>query len=400
MKSLPLSDLLVVEFTHAVMGPSAGVILGDLGAEVIRVEPPNGDPTRRLKGMGAGYFTFYNRNKKSICLNLKDENAIEIARDLVAKADILLENFAPGTMDRLGLGFNTLKEVNPRLIYCSLKGFLDGPYQNRLAMDEVVQMMGGLAYMTGPTGQPLRAGTSIIDITGGMFGVIGILSALERRHHSGKGALVQSSLFETTAFSMGQHMAAQANSGEAVPPMPERKSAWSVYQIYKTKDQKDIFIGIISDKQWVRFVEHFGVERLKSNSELASNEMRIAAKSWLQPLLLERVNQLTLSEISQICDVAQVCYAPVAKPEDLYEDPHLAASGGLLSTQVADGSLAKLPNLPLAIDGERVTLERHPPNAGENGRDILVDRLGLCGDEIDSLVSRGVLSIPDGNTTK
>ena len=182
--------------------------------------------------------------------------------------------------------------------------------------------------------------------------------------------------------------------------MPERKSAWSVYQIYKTKDCKDIFIGIISDKQWARFVEHFGVERLQSNSELASNEMRIAAKSWLQPLLVKRVNQLTLSEITHICDVAQVCYAPVARPEDLFEDPHLVASGGLLSTQVADGSLAKLPNLPLAIDGERVTLERHPPSAGENGRDILVEMLGLCGDEIDSLVSRGVLSIPDGKTTK
>jgi len=258
----PLENLVVIEFTHAVMGPSAGMILADLGANVIRIEPIGGDPTRELKGMGAGYSAFYNRNKKSICIDLKNTQGKQIALDMATKADVVIENFAPGTMERLGLSYDVMRELNDQIIYCSLKGFLTGPFEKRLAMDEVVQMMGGLAYMTGPAGKPLRAGTSIIDIAGGMFGVIGILSAVNQRQLSGVGCHVQSSLFETTAFSMGQHMAAQALTGEPVPPMPERVSAWSIYQVFKTKDKGSLFIGIISDKQWERFVAKIDIPDL------------------------------------------------------------------------------------------------------------------------------------------
>nr|WP_255399457.1 CoA transferase [Oceanicoccus sp. KOV_DT_Chl] len=211
---LPLSGIKVVEFTHMVMGPTVGVILADLGADVIKIEPIQGDNTRRLKGSGAGYFPMYNRNKKSLCVDLKSEQGHQLAERLAAKADVVIENFRPGAMDKLGFGYEQLSALNPRLIYCSLKGFLSGPYQHRTALDEVTQMMGGLAYMTGLPDRPMRAGSSVIDITGGMFGVIGILAALEERHRTGKGKEVVSSLYETTAYMVGQHMAQQAVSGE------------------------------------------------------------------------------------------------------------------------------------------------------------------------------------------
>ena len=164
-----LAGIKVVEFTHMVMGPAAGLVLADLGAEVIKVEPVGGDKTRRLRGSGAGYFSMYNRNKKSLAVDLKSPEGKGIALKLIEQADVFIENFRPGALDKLGFGYDALSSLNPQLIYCSEKGFLDGPYAHRTALDEVAQMMGGLAYMTGPPGRPLRAGSSVIDVTGGML---------------------------------------------------------------------------------------------------------------------------------------------------------------------------------------------------------------------------------------
>ena len=255
----PLAGLRVLEFTHMVMGPSAGLILADLGADVTRVEPIGGDRTRALEGSGAGYFAMYNRNKRSICLNLKAPAGLAVARRLARSMDILIENFRPGTLERLGLGYDVVALDNPRLLYCSAKGFLSGPYENRVALDEVAQMMGGLAYMTGPPGRPLRAGASVIDVTGGMFGVIGILAALERRHRSGRGAHVKCSLFETTAFLVGQHMAQMAVTGKPAEPMPTRISAWAIYDIFQTAGDRQVFVAVVSDAQWRAFCAAFGL---------------------------------------------------------------------------------------------------------------------------------------------
>ncbi|MFT4054301.1 MAG: CoA transferase [Novosphingobium sp.] len=255
--ALPLAGLKVVEFTHMVMGPAVGVILGDLGAEVIKVEPVGGDHTRTLLGSGAGYFPMFNRNKQSICLDLKQPDGLGVARRLIAEADIVIENFRPGTLAKLGLSYEELSKDNPRLIYCSAKGFLAGPYEKRTALDEVTQMMGGLAYMTGPPGRPLRAGASVIDITGGMFGVIGILAAVEQRHRTGKGSEVRCSLYETTAFLVGQHMAQQAVTGAAARPMPVRISAWAIYDVFETSEQ--VFVGVVTDGQWRAFCAAFGL---------------------------------------------------------------------------------------------------------------------------------------------
>ncbi|MFC2967039.1 CaiB/BaiF CoA transferase family protein [Acidimangrovimonas pyrenivorans] len=372
MSLQPLDGLTVLDFGHTVMGPCAGMILADLGAEVIKVEPaPEGEPTRRLKGFGTGYFGYFNRNKRSVALDLKTPEGLAAAEALVARADVLIENFAPGTMDRLGLGAGRAKEINPQLVYASLKGFMPGPYENRLALDEVVQMMTGLAYMTGPTGQPLRAGSSVIDIVGGMFAVIGILVALRDRDGSGRGRHVQSALFESSVFLMGQHLCYAAQSDRPLPPMPERVSAWAVYETFTLKDGRPFFLGITTDSHWRRFCEALGRDDLLADPGLATNNDRIAARPRLIPLVQEIFARLGLDEAVVLCEAARLPFAPVARPEDLFDDPHLQATGGLLPTTLPNGTRTRLPRLPLTLDGEGFDRLEDPPAAGADTAAIL-----------------------------
>jgi crotonobetainyl-CoA:carnitine CoA-transferase CaiB-like acyl-CoA transferase len=387
----PLQGLKVLEFTHAVMGPTTGLLLADAGADVVHIEPPQGDETRRLKGFGTGYFTYYSRNKRSLAIDIKSPAGRDAILRMVTQADVVVENFGPGTMDRLGYGYEALSALNPRLIYCSLKGFLTGPYEQRHAMDEVVQMMGGLAYMTGRPGDPLRAGTSVIDITGGMFGLIGILLALHERHTTGNGKLVKSGLFETTAFLMGQHMAYGAITREPVPPMPARVSAWSVYRIFRTSDDAQVFIGIISEKHWQRFCEAFGWDDWQEDPRLATNNLRIDARDWFLPLLEKRIGALDREQVTQGCAKAAIPFSPIAKPEDLFDDPQLRERG-LLDTRLPDGSMARLPALPLEYGGERSALRKDPPRIGEQSREVLAS-YGWTEEETEALVRDGIVAV-------
>jgi len=389
--ALPLSNIVVLEFTHAVMGPAAGVILADMGAEVIHIEPIDGDPTRKLKGFGAGYHSFFNRNKKSLAIDLKSEQGKDIIFRLLGHADVLVENFGPGTLDRLGFGYEALAPQFPRLIHCSLKGFLPGPYEKRHAMDEVVQMMGGLAYMTGRSGDPLRAGTSIVDISGGMFGVIGILAALLEREHSGKGGLVQASLFETTAFLMGQHMANSAITQQPLPPMPERVSAWSIYRIFQTRDHQQLFIGIISDKHWQRFCEVFEKPDWAADERLRTNNDRIAQRDWFIPAFEELIRSLDKEVVIARCEGAGIPFAPISRPEDLFHDIQLIEGGSLLDTHLPDGGITRLPKLPLRYQNEDFGLRRQPPKIGEDTR-ALLSRVGIPDDTIEAMQEQHIIS--------
>ena len=383
----PLAGLKVVEFSHMVMGPSAGVVLADLGAEVVKVEPLEGDATRSLLGSGAGYFPMYNRNKKSIRLDLKSAAGVEVARRLAGWADVLIENFRPGALARLGLGYESLREANPRLIYCSAKGFLAGPYEHRAALDEVAQMMGGLAYMTGPPGRPLRAGASVIDVTGGLFGVIGVLAALEQRRRTGLGQAVDCSLFETTAFLVGQHMAQKAVTGVAAAPMPARTSAWAVYDVFDAADGGQVFVGVVSDSQWRSFCAAFGLLDWGADPGLAANNQRVAARERLLPRLRALFVGLERAELLARLEAAGLPFAPIVRPEELVDDPHLKASGGLAPVRLADGSLAELPTLPLRMDGRRFGVREHPPTPGGQTREVLEQALGLTPAEADALVA-------------
>lgn len=388
--NLPLQNLKVLEFTHAVMGPAAGLILADLGAEVIHIEPLEGDSTRRLKGFGIGYHSFYNRNKKSLAIDIKSEKGKEIILKMVESADILVENFGPGTMERLGYGYEALNKINPKLVYCALKGFLSGPYEKRHAMDEVVQMMGGLAYMTGPVGQPLRAGTSVIDITGGMFGVIGILSAIYERQITGKGKFVKSALFETTAFLMGQHMAVSALTGVPVPPMPARVSAWSIYKTFESKDNQQVFVGIISEKHWERFCVAFEQNNWLADERLKTNNGRIDERDWFLPAVDELMKNYTKVEIIQKCEAADIPVAPIARPEDLFNDPQLNEGGSLFETIINENIHTKLPKIPLEIADSEIILKNNPPEIGENTKQILQD-LGYENQEILDFLQENII---------
>jgi crotonobetainyl-CoA:carnitine CoA-transferase CaiB-like acyl-CoA transferase len=388
---LPLADIRVLDFTHNVMGPTTGMLLGDLGADVIHIEPPKGDATRRLRGFGSGYFAFYSRNKRSLAIDLKAEAGRKVVLELVAGSDVLVENFGPGTMDRLGYGYEQLKEHRDDLVYCSLKGFLSGPYEHRTAMDEVVQMMSGLAYMTGEPGKPMRAGTSIIDIGGGMFGLIGILTALYTRARIGEGTHVKSALFETAAFFMGQHMAYGALTDEPVPPMPARVSAWSIYRVFETQDEP-VFIGIISDKHWQSFCEVFARQDWLADPRLATNNDRISERAWLVPAVAEMIRALPRAEVVTRCERAGIPFSPIARPEDLYEDPQLNQGLGLLETRLPAGVTTKLPRIPLEMPPHDFGLRFDPPAVGEHSAEILVE-LGYTAEEIAQLAAEGVIAI-------
>jgi crotonobetainyl-CoA:carnitine CoA-transferase CaiB-like acyl-CoA transferase len=388
--ALPLAGIKVVEFTHMVMGPAAGVILADLGADVVKIEPLKGDNTRRLKGSGGGYFSMYNRNKASLCLDLKSEQGLALAQDIIAASDVMIENFRPGAMDKLGLGYEAMRQRNAGLVYCSLKGFLSGPYAHRTALDEVTQMMGGLAYMTGLPDRPMRAGSSVIDITGGMFGVIGILAALEARHSSGKGRHVTSSLFETTAFMVGQHIAQQGVLGEEPPPMSVRRSAWSVYDIFESATGERVFVGVVSDSLWQRFCEEFDLADLAADAGYSTNNERVARRDTLIPRLQKLFRSLTKSELMERLDRAGVPFAPINKPIDLVDDPHLLAGGGLLDVTLSEGSTIKLPALPLEFDAQKTRLRKDLPAPGTGGLAHL-DTLGIAPETISALAKDGLL---------
>jgi crotonobetainyl-CoA:carnitine CoA-transferase CaiB-like acyl-CoA transferase len=396
-QSLPYSGVRVVEMTHMVMGPTCGMVLADLGAEVIKVEPIAGDSTRALRGSGAGFFSTFNRNKKSIAVDVKDPRGLEIVHKLLGSADIFSENFKSGTMDKLGLGYAALSKLNSRLIYVSHKGFLPGPYDHRTALDEVVQMMGGLAYMTGPEGRPLRAGTSVNDIMGGMFGAIGAMAALAQRERTGHGQEVQSALFENNVFLVAQHMMQFAVTGQAAAPMPGRISAWAVYDVFSVKDGEQIFLAVVSDTQWALFCDAFGLNDLKADERIATNNQRVQARDWLLPRLRQHMEAFSAAQISEIFEQIGLPYAPITKPQDLFDDPHLLATGGLADvTLPPDASGAGKPVatrtalLPLTLAGERLRLRAAPPALGQNTQ-ALLSELGYTADDLRQLTEAGVV---------
>ena len=389
---LPLEGVRVVEFAHMVMGPTCGLVLADLGAEVIKLEPLEGDNTRRLMGAGAGFYPLFNRNKKSLALDLKRAEGREVALKLVDTADAMTENFRPGALEKMGFGYEALAKRNPRLVYCTMKGFLSGPYEHRPALDEVVQMMGGLAYMTGLPDRPLRVGSSVNDIMGGMFAAIGILAALREREKTGKGQLVRSALYENTAFLVAQHIAELAITGAEPPPMAMKRPAWGVYDIFPTLDGDRLFVGVVTDTQWEVFCREFGAAELAADERLKTNALRVKARDWLLPKLGEILQRHAKADLEKHLEAIGLPYAPIARPRDLVDDPHLNA-GGMVETQDPRGARFKVPGLPLELAGKRLPLRAQPPRMSQDAREVL-GVLGYTPEGIERLVADGIVAAP------
>src|SRR3984893_2300695 len=405
MTAAPLAGIRVLEFSHTVMGPTAGLVFAELGADVIKVEPaPKGDHTRGLGGFGAGFFAAFNRNKRSLAVDLKRQEGQAVIHRLGPTADVVLEKIGPGTMERLGCGYEQLAVLNPRLVYLALKGYLAGPYEHRPALDEVVQFQTGLAFMTGPPGQPLRAGASVIDIMGAVFGVVAAQAALRERDITGKGQRVSSGLFESAAFLMSTHMAGMTATGLEARPMPARRGAWAVYEVFKTAGDGQLFIGVTSDQQWVRFVEEFGLQALAADPRLATNVTRLAERAWLIPALQEVLATLPQDEVARRCERCNVSWAPVGQPGDLFTDPHLLATGGLVDVFISrfgggDGKGAGLPVLPVefGVDRQRPGIRRQPPRIGEHNAEVLGEA-GFTTTEIASLAEGGAIAARIGGS--
>jgi crotonobetainyl-CoA:carnitine CoA-transferase CaiB-like acyl-CoA transferase len=388
---LPLAGVRVLEFCHTIMGPSAGLLLADLGADVIKIEPaPDGDTTRGLRGFATGFFYAFNRNKRSFAVDLKAEAGRAIIHDLAQTADVVIENYAPGTMDRLGCGYTTLSGLNSRLIYCELKGFLSGPYEHRPALDEVVQFMTGLAYMTGPPGTPLRAGSSVIDIMGGMFAVIAVQAALRDRDRTGQGQFLRSALYESAAFLMTQHMAGEAITGRPPPPMPAREGVWGIYETFDTADGAQIFIGMTSDNHWQRFCSEFDRSDLLDDPRFKTNHDRVRERPTLGPIVSAITEAHSLAELTEIFDRILIPFSPVAKPGDLFDDPQLNADGRMLELEFPGAKRAPMPRLPIEVGDHDFGLRHQAPRTGQHTRAILAE-LGYDAGAIDGLANDGVI---------
>jgi len=388
---LPLNGIKVLELGHTVMGPTCSMILADMGAEVIKIErAPKGDDTRRLPGFAVSFFPLFNRNKKSIALNLKDEKGKEVLRKLIASADVFMENFAPDAADRLGFSYKACREINPRLIYCNLKGFMPGPYWKRPSLDNLVQIMGGLAYMTGRKGDPLRVGSSATDIMGGIFGALGIITALYERENTGKGNRVISTLYEAVVFMVAQHMAWAAINKEPSVPMPEVDAAWPVYDLFDTADGEKVFIGLTSDFHWQRFCDGFSFPELKEDKRLITIQDRVDARSWLIPLLKEKLVKLSKADLITLSQKSKIPFAPLMRPDQLFDDPHLNESGGLVQTTFPGDIQTKMPKIPLRIGDYDFNLKTDPPEVGQYGRSVLAD-IGYAEDDIEDLTEKGIV---------
>ena len=394
----PLKGIKVVEFSHMVLGPSCGLILADLGADVVKVEPaPKGDKTRHLPGSGSGFFGAFNRNKRSVAVNLKSPEGHKFAINLIRQSDVLIENFGKGVMDRLELDYKSTQEINTKLIYCSLKGFLSGPYENRAALDEVVQMMGGLAYMTGPKGRPLRAGASVNDLVGALFGVVAIQAALLERQHTGKGTFVRSGLFESNMFLVSNHMVQYFQTGMAAEPMPNRKASWAIYDIFQTADEEQIFVGVVSDKQWGEFCKAFDLEDLLNNKALSTNTQRVAQRNEFMPRLHKMLKTHNLSQIVEILESFGLPFAPIMRPDQLFDDPHVNHPGATVEVTLSNGVRAKVPTLPIEYNGARPSLYQDLPKIGEHN-EAVAQELGYSDEELEVLRSSFESSTP--NKTK
>ncbi len=370
----PLEGVRVVELSHLIFGPACGMFLSFLGAEVIKVEPVGGDKTRHLTGMGASFFALFNRGKKSVVLEFGRTEGREALGRLLSSADILVENFRDGTLARMGLDLAQVRTRFPGLITVSCKGFLDGPYADRPALDETVQMMTGLAHMTGPTGMPLRIGSSANDIMGGLAGACAAIAALREREATGVGREIRAGLFENSLLLVAQHMVQFALTGLEPAPMPERAFTWPVYDIFVTRDDRKLFVGAVTSGHWVALCTLLGLEELLENPALEDRMDQISARDWTLPKFKAKVAAWRSPDLIHELDKRMIPFAPVTTPAEMFSDPQ--AEPGLFESALADGTTFRAPGFPVQVDSARIVPCLDVPGLGADSVDVL-SGLGL-----------------------
>jgi crotonobetainyl-CoA:carnitine CoA-transferase CaiB-like acyl-CoA transferase len=308
----------VLELGQIVAGPTAGLIFADLGFNVIKIEKPgSGDVSRRLSGTSAGTFVYYNRGKKSVELDITSEDGKEKFKKLLEKSDIIIENMAPKTMEKLNLAYNDLKNINEKIIYISIKGYMDGPYENRKSLDYPIEIESGLAYMTGTMKRPMRMGASIVDMSAAMIGVIKALQLISEN----RGGFIKIGLFETAMFLVGQHISTYQATETDLPPINEKNFAWGIYDYFTTAENKKIFIAVTTDEQWRDFCKAFKLEYLLQE-KFNTNEDRYKERNFLIPEIQKAIISMKYDSIIKILNDRNIVYGQLNKPWELLKDEH------------------------------------------------------------------------------
>lgn len=399
----PLEGITILDLTWVLAGPFASMILCDLGADVIKVErPPWGDVARTTgpyQNGWSGYFFSVNRGKRSISIDLRKEEGKELFRSLADRVDVVMENFTPGTMDRLGVGYESLSARNPRLIFASTSGFgQTGPYRDRPALDIIVQGMGGMLSITGePGGPPVRPGVSQGDMTGGLFTAIGILAALHEREKTGKGQAVDVSLLDCQVAILENAIMRYYVTGKPPEPLGTRHPSATPFQAFPTADgHLVIALAFGEENQWQVLCGILGLPELIDDARFDTGPRRTQRVTELEPILSAAFRQRSTRDWLDELEVAGIPCGPVNTIPQMLADPQVQARDMIQPVTHPTAGTIPIANSPIRLSRSESGIKGPPPSFGQDTRDVLAGLLGLSADEVAALEARGVVATSGG----